>query len=383
MRKSVFFILMLLLSLGSCDNEAKFVVKGEIKDAKDQILYLEKSSIEGVVLLDSMKMKGSGVFEFTQKRPEAPEFYRLRLKNDVINFAVDSIETVFVKADAKDFSTNYIVEGSENNLKIKELVLLQADLQKEVNRLRRSNLPPGIVQDSLTAMVQRYKDQVKRNYIFVEPNKAYAYFALFQTLNGYMIYNPLSNKEDIKCFAAVATSMNNTYPHSDRSKNLYNTVIKGMKNTRTPKMDTLNLPVDKIKESGVIEIALKNIDDKVCRLTDLKGKVVLLDFTVYNHAMSSSRNLALRELYNKLFSKGLEIYQISLDTDEHFWKTQADKLPWVCVRDPNGIYSEYVNVYGITNLPTIFLINRSNELLKRYDTNTGMASLEKDVEAIL
>ena len=99
--------------------------------------------------------------------------------------------------------------------------------------------------------------------------------------------------------------------------------------------------------------------------------------------MSSSRNLALRELYNKLFSKGLEIYQISLDTNEHFWKTQADKLPWVCVRDPNGIYSEYVNVYGITNLPTIFLINRSNELLKRYDTNTGMVSLEKDVEAIL
>ena len=41
------------------------------------------------------------------------------------------------------------------------------------------------MQDSLTAMVQRYKDQVKRNYIFAEPNKAYAYFALFQTFIGF------------------------------------------------------------------------------------------------------------------------------------------------------------------------------------------------------
>lgn len=57
----------------------------------------------------------------------------------------------------------------------------------------------------------------------------YAYFALFQSLNGYMIFDPLTNKEDVKCFAAVATSLNNAYPHADRSRNLYNMVIKGMK----------------------------------------------------------------------------------------------------------------------------------------------------------
>ena len=62
----------------------------------------------------------------------------------------------------------------------------------------------------------------------------YAYFALFQSLNGYMIFDPLTNKEDVKCFAAVATSLNNAYPHADRSRNLYNMVIKGMKNTRIP-----------------------------------------------------------------------------------------------------------------------------------------------------
>ena len=125
--------------------------------------------------------------------------------------------------------TEYNIQGSENNQKIKELVLLQTDLQERVNRMAQSGIPVGIAQDSLTRMVDAYKDEVKRNYIFVAPNKPYAYFALFQVLNGYMIFDPLNNKEDVKCFAAVATSMNNLYPHADRSRNLYNMVIKGMK----------------------------------------------------------------------------------------------------------------------------------------------------------
>ena len=169
-----------------------------------------------------------------------------------------------------------------------------------------------------------YKDQVKRNYIFAAPNKAYAYFALFQQLNGYMIFDPLTSKEDVKCFAAVATSLNNLYPHADRSRNLYNMVIKGMKNTRTPQVKDVTLPADKIQEASIIDIELKDLNGKTHRLTDLKGKVVLIDFTAYSSAASGVRNLALRELYNKYASQGLVIYQISLDADEHFWKTAAD-----------------------------------------------------------
>jgi hypothetical protein len=100
-------------------------------------------------------------------------------------------------------------------------------------------------------------------------------------------------------------------------------------------------------------------------LTELKGKVVLIDFIVYNNAMSAAHNLALRELYTKYQAKGLEIYQVSLDADEHFWKTSADNLPWVCVRDAAGIYSQYVSLYGVQGLPSVFLVDRNNELSAR------------------
>ena len=381
MKKNVYFLLaLLLIGLSACDNAPKFKVQGEINGAEDKMLYLEASGLDGIVALDSAKLGSSGSFSFAQKRPESPEFYRLRLDNKVINFAVDSTETVSVKAEINDFATAYRIEGSENNLKIKELVLLQADLQKNVDKLGQNrNIPAGIAQDSLLAMVNNYKNKVKREYIFAAPNMPYAYFALFQSLNGYMIFDPLTNKEDVKCFAAVATSLNNAYPHADRSRNLYNMVIKGMKNTRTPQVKDVTLPADKIQEASIIDIELKDLNGKTHRLTDLKGKVVLIDFTAYSSAASGARNLALRELYNKYASQGLVIYQISLDADEHFWKTAADNLPWICVRDPQGPYSTYLNLYGVTQLPTAFLVNRNNELSLRVGEKTNMEEVIKNL----
>ena len=106
----------------------------------------------------------------------------------------------------------------------------------------------------------------------------------------------------------------------------------------------------------------------------------MIDFTVYNNAMSAAHNLALRELYNKYASQGLEIYQISLDADEHFWKTSSDNLPWICVRDANGAYSQYVTLYSVTNLPAVFLVNRANELSARGETITN---LEESIKKLL
>ena len=320
MKKVVYFLLALVLvGLGACDNEPKFKVQGEVKGAADKTLYLEASALEGIVLLDSVKLKGDGSFSFAEARPESPEFYRLRMGNQVINFSVDSTETVTVKTDAGKFDTDYQIEGSENNLKIKELVMLQAELQQKVDKLAQSKMPAGLVQNQLASLVKEYKEKVKRNYIYAAPNTPYAYFALFQTLNGYMIFDPLASKDDVKCFAAVATSLNNTYPHADRSRNLYNMVIKGMKNTREPQQETLEVDPSIVTETGVIDIKLKDLKGNVRTLTELKDKLVLVDFTVYNNVLSADHNLALRELYNKFHDKGLEIYQVSLDVDERFW----------------------------------------------------------------
>lgn len=373
-KKQIFATVSLVCMLAGCNHEPSFTVKGEIKDADKKMLYLEQSSLSGIVALDSVKLGSNGSFSFEQARPESPEFYRLRIENKVINFAVDSTETVDVKGDFRHFATGYSIEGSENNKKIKELVLLQADLQSKMNLLSNSKLPVGEARDSIMSLVNAYKKNVVRNYIYAAPNTTYAYFALFQEFNGYMIFDPINNKDDVKCFAAVATSLTSAYPHADRSRNLYNMVIKGMKNTRAPKVEPITIPQDKISETTIIDIPLMDINGNVRHLTDLKGKVVLIDFVAYGAEDAAGHNLALRELYSRFAEQGFEIFQVSLDGNEHFWKTASDKLPWICVRDPQGPYSTYVNLYGVQQVPSMFLVNRDNELSLRVGPKTDLAA---------
>ncbi len=370
--KKICFIALMALALSACNNEPKFKVEGEITGGDGKMLYLEASALEGVVPLDSIKLKGDGSFSFKQARPESPEYYRLRVGDKVINFSVDSTETIRVSAPYSDFSTSYTVEGSVNSSKIKELTLKQIKLQDKVNVLAKAmqahNMGMDIFNDSLLSLMNAYKEDVKVHYIFAAPNTAAAYFALFQKINNYLIFDPLNNKEDNKCFAAVATSLNNMYPRADRSKNLYNIVIKGMKNTRTPKEKVIELPGSKIVQTGIIDISLRDVEGNVHKLSDLKGKIVLLDFTIYQNAVSTAHNFMLRDLYDKYKKQGFEIYQVSLDADEHFWKTSADNLPWICVRDANGIYSTIAAAYNVKSVPSFFLINRNNELSARGET---------------
>ena len=173
----------------------------EFYGAVGKLLYLEASALEGIVPLDSVKLKGNGTFAFKQVRPVSPEFYRLRVDDKVINFSIDSTETVRLNAPYTDFSTAYTVEGSANSVKIKELTLKQMQLQNNVNALIQSmqarQIGADVFEDSLAALMKDYKDEVKINYIFAAPNTASAYFALFQKLNNYLIFDPLNNKDDV------------------------------------------------------------------------------------------------------------------------------------------------------------------------------------------
>ncbi|ADV42998.1 thioredoxin-like domain-containing protein [Bacteroides helcogenes] len=382
--KKIFFMAFVAIALSACNSEPKFKVEGDISGADGKTLYLEASALEGIVPLDSVKLKGGGSFVFRQARPVSPEFYRLRVDDKVINFSIDSTETVQVKAPYTDFATSYTVEGSPNSLKIKELTMKQILLQDNVNALLKSmqghKISADVFEDSLAILLKNYKNEVKINYIFAAPNTAAAYFALFQKLNNYLIFDPLNSKDDIKCFAAVATSLNNSYPHADRSKNLYNIVIKGMKNTRIAQQKVVELPESKVSETGVIEINLRDMKGNVRKLSELKGKAVILDFTIYQSAVSASHNYMLRDLYDKYASQGLEIYQVSLDADEHYWKTTADNLPWICVRDGNGVYSAVAASYNVQGVPSLFLINKNNELSARGET---IKDLETAVKALL
>lgn len=371
------------LSLTSCNNK-KFHVNGTISDAKDSVLYFENMSLNGPVVVDSVKLAEDGSFDFSGKATEAPEFYRLRIAGQIINVAIDSTETVKFKASYPTMTSQYEVEGSEENSKIKELALLQLGLQGQVNAIAQNpQLGVNEVQDSVIKVLTAYKNNIKRNYIFKEPMKAYSYFALFQTFTlGNMqslVFNPRSNKDDIKVFAAVATSWDTFYPGAERGKNLHNIAIEGMKDIRIVQAErNQQIDASKVSTSGIIDIALADNKGQVRRLSDLKGKVVLLDFHAFGTKQSTQRIMMMRSLYNKYHAAGFEIYQVAVDPDEHFWKTQTAALPWISVRANED--SQVLSLYNVQSIPTFFLITKDNVLYKR---DVQIKDVDAEIKALL
>lgn len=374
-----------VLSLGSC-TEKKFNINGTITQAKDSVLYLENMSLNGPKAVDSVKLDENGNFEFKQKAPDAPEFYRLRIASQMVNLAVDSTENITVKAAYPTMSANYEVSGSEECAKIRDLAYMQLALQRQVTAIANSpTLGVQAVEDSVTKVLEVYKNKVKLNYIFKEPMKAYSYYALFQTIvlgnANILIFNPRSSKDDVKVFAAVATSWDTYFPKAERGLNLHNIAIEGMKNVRIAENNARQtISADKVKVAGVIDIALTDNHGRVRKLTDLKGKVVLLDFQAFAAEGSLKRIMMMREIYNKYHDRGFEIYQVSFDPEEHFWKTKTAALPWVSVWDENGTRSAVLAQYNVQTLPTFFLIDRNNTLQKR---DAQIKDLDAEIQALL
>ena len=374
-------LVMTALALGSCSKE-KFHINGTITEAMDSMLYPENITLDGPVAIDSVKLDESGSFDFSEARPEAPEFYRLRIANQFISLSVDSTENISVKAQYPTMAVGYTVEGSENCETIKALSLKNIGLYNQVLAIQQ-NTQMGIeaTRDSIDKVIEAYKNDVKTNYIFKSPMKASSYFALFQTLGNMLIFNPRENKDDIKAFAAVATSWDTYYPHAVRGQNLHNIAIEGMKNVRIME-NKRNMQIDpsKINTSGTLDISLVDNKGQVSKLSDLKGRVVLLDFHAFASNESTARIMKLREIYNKFHAQGLEIYQVSVDPDEHFWKQQTAALPWVCVRDPQGIESDLMRTFNIQNIPTFFIVGRDNLLHKR---DAQIKDLDTEIQSLL
>ena len=366
---SVAVIMVAALAFTSCNNK-KFHINGNITEAKDSMLYLENISLNGPEKIDSVKLGEDGSFAFEENAMDSvsPEFYRLRIANQTINLSIDSTETILVKAAYPTMAYKYEVEGSENCSTIKELSLKQMNLQATINSITKNpNMGVDSMNVAIAQVINSYKQDIKTQYIFKAPMKASSYYALFQTIQiggtNSLLFNPRNNKDDIKVFAAVATSWDTYYPNAERGKNLHNIAIQGMKDIRIMENQMAERQIDasKVSVNGCINLSLTDNKGVVRNLTDLKGKVVLLDFHLFANRESTKRIMMLRDLYNKYHAAGLEIYQVSVDPDEHFWKTSTAGIPWICVRDEDGIQGQSLASYNVQSIPTFFLIDRDRK----------------------
>lgn len=372
-------IAFLLCSCNKSEEGATFTVKGKIANAEEKNISVYYIGDNGIKEISSKMLDKNGDFEFRIASPEHFDFYMLNVEEcGAIAFIADSTEVITINGDSESFIEEYTIDGNSENKHIKEIVLLRNALEKQVTEMANSTSPAITkTEREIRALVDEFKENIIKQYIIPAPGSASAYFALTLTIGNIPVFSPMTNREDSKYFAAVATNFQRLHPGTSHARNIKRIAEMGLNATRKPKTIELEAKESEALTTGIFDIKLPTANGDSIALSSQTGNVVLLDFTVYDNNELSSRNIKLRELYDKYRKHGFRIFQVSFDRREHFWQQSAANLPWSCVRDAGGSTAV---LYNVMELPTFFLISRKGEVLLR---DVQIENLEKEIEELL
>lgn len=365
--KNLFPIVLALSILAfACKKPNEFVISGKITNAEEKYLYLDELKVSSNVPVDSVKLEKDGSFKFKGKI-DYPNFYLLRMnQKNFITLLVDTTEKITVYGDAANFSRDYIVEGSPGSLLVQELntrltstkhKLDSINSQINAFRGREDYDSYKLKWDQELATIKQNQIKYSTNFVQKHPFSLSSVLALYQKFDdsNYVV-------QDLQSLKVGASALHSIFPKSEHVKALYANTQRLMAEQRNSKLQAY------ISENGENSpnITLPDHNGRNVSLSSLKNKVILIQFWSATDRNSRIQNEALVELYSKYQSRGLEIYQVSIDTDRSAWLAaiEQDKLSWINVGDMKGSVTA-LNNYNIQTVPSNYILDSEKRIVAR------------------
>ena len=345
-------MMAVLAMLTACDGN-KFHIDGTIEGASDSTLVLEQSSNGEWLVIDSIKVGNNGKFSVSATAPEVPSIYQLRLGNQSICFPIDSLDHLTISAKLPNMGIDYTLSGSEHAEQVMKI-------DKEAMQFAGGK--------GTAAELEAWKNKLSQQ-IAADPSGIVAYYAINKYIDGKPLYDPM-NDNDLRIIGAVANSFNSFRPDDPRTNYLVNLLLDGQRRRRAMSAanDTVYADV-----ASLIEIKLQDSNGKEQVLSKVasENRIVLLDFTAYTTEISPQMNKLLNDIYQQYHSRGLQIFQVSVDDDNVAWRKASQNLPWITVFDPNSINSQIIGAYNVNGIPTTFII-KGGEIVERVEDATRL-----------
>lgn len=245
------------------------------------------------------------------------------------------------------------------------------------------NNPALTDEQKITQLLELRKplDTYSRKSISEEPASPanLIYYTALTPAMGFQYWDE-SNLEPLRL---MAEAYKKTYPDSPFGKSVerqYQQVVAGFEEYKDFQKNGSKSTIGSEKAP---EIALPNPEGKIMKLSDLKGKYVLIDFWASWCTPCRRENPNVVKMYDKYKAKGFEIFSVSLDKDKEAWKRaiQSDNLKWKYhVSDLKQWESSVIPLYGIESIPYTILIDPKGNVVA---TNLRGAALEQKLSEVL
>ncbi|MBO9701231.1 MAG: AhpC/TSA family protein [Sporocytophaga sp.] len=338
-----------------------FELSGTIKNGGGKKLYLDKLENQSWIHLDSTEIGSDGSYKFEGALAE-PDYALLQADTQNVLLIIDAPVIKF-NSDLTDLPGNASVEGSKATAEYLTFFNQMSELQKSQNKLQQKGMLFQMKkqEDSIPAIMAELKGLQEK----VRKLTITSIDSVLPSLSVFSMVNYLDFQSELPFLKKVADEMNKAYPNSKYTKLLSSEVQKALA------MKKQEEEKEKLSKVGVgkkaPEIALPNPNGKIIKLSDFKGKYVMIDFWASWCGPCRMENPHVVELYKKYKDKGFTILGVSLDEDKEKWKNaiMKDGLVWEQVSDLKGWGSSVNPVYEVQAIPLTYLIDKEGIIIAK------------------
>ncbi len=360
-------LVVVLLALYSCGgteraNDGMVRISGKVENPPEGIITLSMFTETKPKVLDTLQVNEAGEFSYDLENAD-PNFFELNLYGGKV------VRLALYKEDVEvnyDFSTagDPEIKGSKDSQEMLKIAALMEDYQAKVNKLNEAyyeamnaNNTEAIKQIQLDALALEDNQGAEVKKTIESMGNSFASLAAVGLLN---------TKNDFQFIDELVARLDAAYPETK--------MIVQMKQ----QLDEMRaLSIGQVAP----EIEMENPQGELVKLSDMKGKYVMIDFWAAWCKPCREENPNVVRLYNKYKDKGFEVFGVSLDRTKEAWvKAIADDgLEWTQVSDLKYFNSAAAEIYQIEAIPATYLLDPEGRIIAK---DLRGASLENKLAAL-